>query len=343
MKEAGKHMLIGTNVTGNREGSFLSSRTSLPMVVFLRDPMSHVLSQFLECKYDSWGRKVTNHTGFPGYDDLNDPLEGFDEWVRHFDQLKTNGTKVGYNSTYRCYDPHNMQSRYFATQQRSSPHNANNMADRWPNIDIARKRLDRVQVVGIVEYYPASLCLFEYFAGGHQFLTQGCQVCHGGQLDVVKSLIHEAHHVPSHSIDSISDVTRIMIQNMTAIDLQFYESGRDMFQRQVDQLREETGIDLLCRGHSESPFPTGAAATFPPSTGAPMEVVNVSSSSSLGNMTTSHILLVTTFSGSSLLLVVVLVVLGKLRDCGWWRGDRPVCSTDRALPTEEEQVRLDVG
>ena len=57
MKEAGNHMLTGTNVRGNRERPFLASDTSLPMVVFLRNPMSHVLSQFLECKYDSWGKK----------------------------------------------------------------------------------------------------------------------------------------------------------------------------------------------------------------------------------------------------------------------------------------------
>lgn len=30
--------------------------------VFLRNPLDHVFSQFLECKYDDWGRDVTKNT-----------------------------------------------------------------------------------------------------------------------------------------------------------------------------------------------------------------------------------------------------------------------------------------
>ena len=313
--------------------SFLVSKTSLPMVVFLRDPMSHVLSQFLECKYDAWGKKMTNHTGFPGYYDLDHALGGFDDWVQYFDHLKTNRTRFGEHAAYKCYDPYNMQSRYFATD-RGYPHFVNSLADQWPNIDIARKRLNRVQVVGIVEHYPASLCLFEYLAGGQQFLTEGCQVCEGEQLQVVKSLIHEAHNVPPHSIDLISNVTRLMIQNMTTIDQQLYESARGIFQRHVDQVREETGIDLLCRGNPESLSPTGVPS-FLPSIG-PKEVVDVSSSS-LWRMTTSQMLLVS-LTGS--ILLVLIVVLGKLRGRGWLGGVRHVPLANRAQPTEDEQVRL---
>ena len=186
--------------------------------------------------------------------------------------------------------------------------------------------------MGIVEHYPASLCLFEYLAGGRQFLTEGCQLCEGGKLRVAKSLIHEAHNVPPHSIDSISNVTRLMIQNMTAFDQQLYESARGIFQRHVDQVREETGIDLLCRGTPESLPPTGVPS-FTLSISR-KEVVDVLSSSLLSMTQTQGLLASLMWS-----ILVVLVVLGKLRGRGWLRGSRHVPSSNGAQPMKDEQVR----
>jgi hypothetical protein len=339
MREAENHMLTGTNVVGNREKSFLTSDTSLPMVVFLRHPTAHVLSQFLECKYHPWGKHVTNNTGFPGYYQMNHTLEGFDEWVLHFDQLKTNRTWFGIQSAYNCYDPYNMQARYFTTEiPDGEAHSANSTADQWPNIESARERLNSVHVVGIMEHFPASLCLFEYEAGGHQFLTEGCQVCEGGELKVAKTLIHEVHNVPPHSIDSISTQTRFMIQNMTTIDQQLYESGLDIFQHHVDQIRDRTGMDLLCRGQQESSSSPTAGLSFPPSFGS-KEVANISSS--LFNTTTSQIFMLVSLMGS--ILLVVRVVVAKVR-CHWWlggfRGGGPGSSANHAQPTEEEQTPL---
>jgi hypothetical protein len=128
-----------------------------------------------------------------------------------------------------------------------------------------------------------------------------------------------------------------MIQNMTTIDQQLYESAREIFQRHVDQLREETGIDLLCRGNPETLSPTGAPSFT--LTTSPKEVVDVSSSF-LWSMTTTQTLFVS-LMGS--ILLVVLVVLGKLRGRGWLRAARHVPLAKGAQPTEDEQVRLVVA
>merc|ERR1711862_5675 len=52
LNESSKHMPVGSVMKGNKERSVyhtLGDRKD--MVVFLRDPSKHVLSQFLECKY----------------------------------------------------------------------------------------------------------------------------------------------------------------------------------------------------------------------------------------------------------------------------------------------------
>jgi hypothetical protein len=247
LTDAPNHMTTQTNVLGNKERSLKFSDTSVPMVVFLREPTSHVLSQFLECKYDGWGQNTTKGTGFPGYHKLEDALLGFDEWVRHFHGLEKR-PRFGKYAAFNCYDPFNMQARYMVTNAKS-PHFATTKSDRWPDLATSRKRLAELQVVGIVEHYPASLCVFEYHAGGRTFLTDDCQVCdEEGQLKVAKSLVHHSHGVPPHSIHSISNETLELIHDMTRIDQQLYQTGLEMFVQHVDSIRHETGMDLLCRG-----------------------------------------------------------------------------------------------
>lgn len=301
MTEAPNHMTTETNLLGNKEYSVKSSKTSVPTVVFLREPISHVLSQFLECKYDWWGQKTTNGTGFPGYQKLDDPMLGFDEWIRHFHQLK-DSSMFGSNVTFNCYEPYNMQAR-FMTSSAQYVYCSRNKSERWPDIASSRKQLATIQVVGVVEHYPASLCVFEYHAGGRKFLTDDCKVCEGGHLKVSNSLAHHSHGVPPHSVNSISNETLLMIKEMTTIDQQLYQTGLETFLRHVDIIRNETGIDLLCR------------APFDPNEGAQGNIV-------IGHETTCHLLCDLVPSGKildilSFLCIIVLLLTGKKL-----RGDR---------------------
>ena len=85
MTLSSRHMPTGSSLQGNEEKSYsLTTPKSNPMVLFLREPTEHVLSQFLECKYDSWGQKQTNGTAFPGLMNKDDTMAGFDEWIQHF-------------------------------------------------------------------------------------------------------------------------------------------------------------------------------------------------------------------------------------------------------------------
>ena len=79
---------------------------------FFRAPRAHVLSQFLECKYDTWGKKMTVGTGFPR---SNSDSSDFEEWVDHFydswnkkDDSKSRKINL---DCFHCYHPYNMQIR----------------------------------------------------------------------------------------------------------------------------------------------------------------------------------------------------------------------------------------
>lgn len=258
MIEAPNHMLKQTVLNGNKEYCEKSTYTfGVPEIIFFREPRSHVLSQFLECKYDEWGQQTTLKWNFPGYLKLNDTMLGFDTWVKHFNDIAL--TKFREASAYNCYDPFNMQTRYL-TMEYKECHFAKSAKGRWPNITVARQVMDRIQVVGIVAHYPASLCLFEYFAGGQKFLTENCQVCEDGRMKVAKTLSHETHGVPKHSISTVSNKTLAMIDEMTRIDKELYEIALERFYHQVSLVQNTTGVDLLCR-NSEA---TTASPTMVP-------------------------------------------------------------------------------
>lgn len=250
MLEAPYHMLNDTFIEGNLEYSlsFTPTDNETGMLALLREPIFHVLSQFLECKYDEWGQRQTAGRSFPGYGKLDNVMEGFHQWVRHFYELnKTRAEDFGIDPAYRCYDPYNMQARYF-TSSAQYAHYASVEADRWPNINVARRNLEALDVVGVLANYPASLCLFEYHAGGGRFLTDECQTCEGTKLQVAKiRMAHETHNVPPHSTKSISNSTLQMIIEMTGVDQELYKIAMGIFHRDVEKIRHETGIDLLCR------------------------------------------------------------------------------------------------
>jgi hypothetical protein len=329
MKDSPQHMPIGASLQGNFEDSLRSTNRTWPLMVFFRDPTNHVLSQFLECKYDTWGQRQTKGTGFPGYipnnaaannankssNEYTNVLQGFDEWVQHFvyhachpdawkpqyytlnppppGQEQHYGQRVGFN----CYDPVNMQSRYMTMAE--GGHYASHPYHRFPNAtDAIQAMSSAFAVVGIVEYYAASVCLWEYHAGGRQFLTRSCQVCvenndgnsnsNGKLLLAHKPQTHESHGVPPHSVSMISKETLQQIeQHLTVVDRQLYQASVERFLHDVDVVYQETGVDLLCRPKSKQPQPQNGYSTTTTNTTTTFTVLPASSSSASSSQTIS--------------------------------------------------------
>jgi len=259
MRDTPNHLPLGTFLRGNHEESLARTYNHAPILTLLREPTSHVLSQYLECKYDRWAQEATKGTGFPGMGKLDDVMGGFDEWIQHFvDAVRQEN--YGDSSAFHCYDPYNMQSRYLAADRSLwRAHVTRKREDRFPSVDVAKENLlNKIHLVGIVKHYAASLCLLEYHAMGGQLVTPECQVCNETTRKIALAtsgnLTHEKHSVPPHSIDMISNKTRASIEReMTLTDQEIYRTGLELFEKDVDAVYKATGVDLLCRRWASQP------------------------------------------------------------------------------------------
>lgn len=248
------HIGVGSTLQGNHEKSysetpqlFLDDDPTRYAVVFLRKPTSHVLSQFLECKYDPYFRNIA--TDLPGYSLLANATGGFDEWISNFIEMELT-RKYGKEFGYRCYEPWNMQARYLtASGKKKNPHFAADHSGRFPSLKTAEMNLRKMDIVGITEYYSASLCLLEYVALDGT-LSPLCRQCDPatGQIIAQEKQHRESHGVPHHSVDMISEQSLQFIEhNLTTIDQQLYAIGLQLFSDQVETVWRATGVDLLCR------------------------------------------------------------------------------------------------
>jgi len=244
LHHSAQHMPIGDAIKGNKERTFnMTPGQPEQMVVFLRDPVSHVFSQFLECKFDSWGRAVTKGTNFPGYGQFDDIYAGFSQWLQHF--LKQVGPS-SYNSFFKCYNPWNMQSRYFVKKGRGAQYVRNEL-DRIPPLEEAKRVMSSIGVVGIMEHYSASVCLFEYKTLG--YLTDFCHCdnrTHALFLTEWNKGKRISHGVPSHDIGSVDKEIVTMAHALVEIDTMLYKHAMLAFKRKLRLVEKETGVDLLC-------------------------------------------------------------------------------------------------
>ena len=84
LMDVASHLPEGVQLMGNREKNvhqhgLNSEHTS----VFLRHPWKHIFSQYLECKYSPWGKRVTQGVNFPGRIKSR-PEAGFRKWLAFF-------------------------------------------------------------------------------------------------------------------------------------------------------------------------------------------------------------------------------------------------------------------
>jgi len=206
--------------------------------VFLREPCKHVYSQFLECKYDTWGRDVTQHTSFPR-DSIDEA--GMREWVNFFhdDWHPEKGDFNGYN-------PWNIQTRYLTTDYLTmqDAHYLSPIDLKEPSIAIAWNNLRSLDFVGCVDYYKESMCALNFVLDGTFF--EGC-VCNEHNA----TLKRKTHGVPKHSIEDLDETTIAKIHNMTTSDAKLYKRFLKSFFRKILQLEEELNVQIMCRKNKE--------------------------------------------------------------------------------------------
>jgi len=217
------------------------------LLTSLRSPRHHVWSLFTECKYDTWGRKVTNHTGFPrgGNDTKSDEID-FDLWLDHFLPMGLNKRDM-----YECYHPANYQSRAL-TSRSKKPHGIG-MDKFEPNITDALRTYSELDFVGITEFIPESLCLFYYRLGTtapvvvRSFINDNCHCKNDNRK---QDIIHVVHHELGHRsmLRDLPQDTLSKVDQLTVIDSELYIIALRNFMAEIAWLESssELGRRVLC-------------------------------------------------------------------------------------------------
>lgn len=238
----------GTVLKGNEEMPWYGMKHAerrtqgSALAVFFRNPVSHVYSQFLECKYDGWGKEQTNGTGFPRGDEEK-PADGFGQWVSHFLAQRPEGNETVLNQSalgfFGCYNPWNMQARYMGTQ---FGHNTD-VAYLEPPLEPAKLNTRSTHFVGIQELYSESLCLFRFSATGR--MPESCK-CGGFGALGKKTGTKIAHSVPPHSVSDLPSGLVHNVSRLVEIDAQFFRWSLDLFERRLRKAQVDSGVQVVC-------------------------------------------------------------------------------------------------
>ena len=201
-------------------------------VAFFRSPRAHVLSQFLECKYDNWGKRVTKGTEFPRHaSDRKD----FEVWVNYFydswNKKNENATREIELDSFHCYHPYNLQSRAMSDDCIAQHYLSPTQSTKGMGI-IAIENMMSLTCVGITELYAASLCLFWVKAGHTETMDLFCNPA----LESYYSESHVTHHVPEHKTSDIHEGIWKKVDKMTLFDLILYQNAVVRFLHEFDRL-----------------------------------------------------------------------------------------------------------
>lgn len=208
-------------------------------VTFLRSPRSHVLSQYLECRFARWGLTQTNGTAFPRSSD-NFYLD-FAAWLRIYASGRELGTE-GSQAAFNCYNPINMMTRQLSCSRPETPHWI--LPDPWKtSAETALEHMSKLEVVGITELYAESLCLALYK------ITKVLPAeCHQEGDKCVKPNMHKiTHDLPEHNVAMASEEAINDLDSITQMDSEVYRAGVRRFLYEIKQIEKQTNTTILCQ------------------------------------------------------------------------------------------------
>jgi len=294
MAVAAQVMPVGTTLQGNGEAAVHATMEIIKwqynhfggpgskLAVFLRHPEDHVLSQFLERKYDLWGRLVTAESQFPR-NNSHDPYDGYAQWIRHFADMEPNaapdGSKRQWAWAYKkkkkpclsssskpytpyevckhkgawvemfdCYNPWNMQARLLSSEESGELHGAG-LTGLTPSLEKAENVLRSMAFFGIQDLWKESLCLFRYTTTGS--LPDSCS-CNGtGAVQNMPSRQNMSHNVPAHHRGAVGADVRKEVRKLVQVDAELYFWAQSLFQTRLRTAEAATGVKIACPGSLE--------------------------------------------------------------------------------------------
>ncbi|CAJ1400162.1 unnamed protein product [Effrenium voratum] len=233
----------------NGEACFDVTETLLPnatYAVLFRSPVPHILSQFLHCK-----EFVLPAAGFCKSFAEGDVYEGFDRWVAYFEKLRGKPHPTDFEGlrkeAFNCYNPWNMQTRYFAqqTDQEIGTHEWHchvTLNSYEPSAERAKRILtERVHFLGISDMYTETLCLLHFLM--HNDVPHTCSCGGPGPL---KEMSHDDHGLPEHGVDELPRHLHEQLSEFVQEDIRLYAFALDRFEAELRRASKSTGVQMVC-------------------------------------------------------------------------------------------------
>lgn len=220
------------------------------VVTFVRNPRSHVLSQFLYCTQG----QIKGLT----------QVRKFRPWIEDWTKIKNKGTFVGdfgsrghsdkqlffqkYLTSsflpFHCYSPWNLMVQHFSC--RGTPFNYTNQSVE-AKTEIAIQNMKETYFVGITEAYQESLCLFHVKV--HDTLPGFCDCKNGTSWRSFNSTHMGFYLLPVRDKPKVSDwrpETTELVDNLTRGDWALYQASLNRFARELHAVEQRFNTTIMC-------------------------------------------------------------------------------------------------
>eukprot|EP00746_Dinoflagellata_sp_MGD_P141040 gnl/MRDRNA2_/MRDRNA2_74202_c0_seq2.p1 gnl/MRDRNA2_/MRDRNA2_74202_c0~~gnl/MRDRNA2_/MRDRNA2_74202_c0_seq2.p1 ORF type:complete len:351 (-),score=60.69 gnl/MRDRNA2_/MRDRNA2_74202_c0_seq2:72-1124(-) len=207
------------------------------IITFVREPYTHVVSQFNQCCINPAGGLQTSCA----------ETKNLKKYVDYFDKVR-NAENIK-----PCYSAYNLQTRAFTCWQ-PIPHpgdsiKGNHKVNGSQPIEEAIQNLHEMYFVGILEYFKESLCVL--YTKQHDEFPSWCN-CEDKEAfnSWAPSHFGEKPTREKFKTNPYVDVPlklRKQMNHFVSDDLQLYKLAKERFHREVDETEAKFGKKLMCK------------------------------------------------------------------------------------------------
>ena len=180
-------------------------------VVMVREPRDHVYSMYQFCHLASdpgYRLLVGKKQGLKGQEKYN-LAESFDAWINEWHENPRWGDYDIYDDDEFCYCPYNMQSSRLACNSKKTAKYCHKNAD----FAIAMQNLKSATIIGVVEAYHESVCLFSARLTGS--LPEHCDCESAAWNAYLETHVSHREDAAAEAYGSIKDVPTDVIHKLT--------------------------------------------------------------------------------------------------------------------------------
>eukprot|EP00435_Cladocopium_sp_Y103_P041046 s1421_g11.t1 len=214
-------------------------------VVMVREPRDHVYSMYQFCHLASdpgYRLLVGERQGLKGQEKYN-LAESFDAWINEWHENPRWGDYDIYDDDEFCYCPYNMQSSRLACNSKTTAKYCHKNAD----FAIAMKNLESASIIGVVEAYHESVCLFSARLTGS--LPEHCDCESASWNAYLETHVSHREDAADEAYGSIKDVPKDVIHkvdDMTKEDRILYQAAVRRFTTDIKEVELRFGKRILC-------------------------------------------------------------------------------------------------